>query len=95
MKANVDSDVTAEGLRDRAMKSFPTHPIRECRQFYLKTCERSRAMNGIADLAVARYSKIKHYSGLPRHGAFKHGADFCSALRCSHGALSVCFNNSS
>jgi hypothetical protein len=33
MKANVDSDVTADGLPDRAMKSFPTHPIRECRQF--------------------------------------------------------------
>jgi len=39
----------------------------------------------------ARHSGMKHYSGLPRHGGFNHGADFCSALRCSHGALNVVF----
>jgi hypothetical protein len=33
IKANVDSDVTADDLRDRATKSFPTHPFREYRQF--------------------------------------------------------------
>src|ERR1700730_2681270 len=42
IKANVDSDVTADDLRDRAMKSFPTHPIREYRQFYPKICQWSR-----------------------------------------------------
>src|SRR4030081_1420901 len=28
IKANVDSDVTADGLPDRAMKSFPTYPTK-------------------------------------------------------------------
>src|SRR5438270_2967887 len=33
IKAKVGSDVTADGLSDRAIKSFPAHPTKVSRQF--------------------------------------------------------------
>ena len=86
IKANVDSDVTADDLRDRAMRSFPTHPIRECRQFYPKICKWSRAMSGIArgvaNLAVAPSSEIKHFQRLVTHESMQAPLRFlqCFAL---------------
>ena len=69
------------------------HPIKECRQFYPKICEWSRAMSGIArtvaNLTVAPLSEIKRYSEACHaleHA--RHRADFAVALCCGHGALS-------